>query len=120
MNEIVISDNCLRHFNIGDTINKESSLIYYDHGQPHIIDMAKCAENYYSLHSGSGLCVAERNIVDQTITFYTCGMVAKVCFTKRFYFNFLQNKLLSSNRNKRFHRRIELINLCGYTTYDMS
>lgn len=120
MNEIIISDNYLRHINIGDAINKESSLIYYKNGKGHTIDLAICAENYYSLHSGLGLCVAERNILDHTITFYTSGIQTKICFTKRFCFNFLHNKLLSGSRDKRFHTLVKLINNCGYTTYDLS
>ena len=118
MNEIVISDNCLMHFNIGDTVNKESSLIYYSNGKGHTIDLACCAENYHSLHSGSGLCVAERNIVDHTITFYTSGMVTKIVFPKRFYFNFSGKKLLGGSRDKRFNTLVKLITKCGYTTYD--
>ncbi len=120
MNEIVIPDNYLWHFNIGDAINKESSLIYYKNGKRQTIDLARCAENYHTIHSGSNLCVAERNILDYSITFYTSGILTKICFTKRFCFNFLNNKLLSGSRNKRFHTLIKLINNCGYTTYDLS
>lgn len=120
MNEIVIPDSSIIHFNIGNTVGKESSLIYYNNGKFHTIDLARCAENYHSLHSDSSLCVAERNILDYTITFFTAGYITKITFKKRFCYNFLHNKLLSGSRDKRFHELVKLINKCGYTTYDLT
>ncbi|MDE7168006.1 MAG: hypothetical protein K2O28_04075 [Clostridia bacterium] len=120
MAEIVIPDNHLSHINMGDTINKESSLIYESNGEIHTIDLARCAEDYHFLHSNSRKCVAETNILDYSITFYTSGVITKISFKKRIYFNFQHRKLLSGSRVKRFHELVKLINKCGYTTYDLT
>ncbi len=63
INEIVIPYNYLWHFNIGDAINKESSLIYYKNGKGHAIDLAGCAENYHSLLSDSKPPLRQKRIV---------------------------------------------------------
>ncbi len=119
MDEIVITDDQLVHFNKGSSSdNSECSLLY---GDNHKIDLAQCARNYNEINSITGsLCVAERNICEFTITFYTCGMLTKVYFKKRTYRNWLGKRLLSGDRTKRFHTLTKLILECGYTTYDMS
>ncbi len=120
MNEIVITDENLFHFNVGKNDNEESSIIYRDNGSFHTILLDRCAKNYHSLHAQSSRCVAERNILDFTITFFTSGIPTKIIFKKKYYTNLRYKKLLSGTREKRFHKLVALINECGFTTFDLS
>lgn len=116
MNEIIVSDDKLLHFNTGHRdSNTESSLIYQKDGELHTIVLNQCAKNYRFLHAGTSDCVAERNTAEFTITFYTSGLLTKIVFKKRFYLNLWQNKLLRGNRTKRFQRLTDLIYKCGFT-----
>ena len=121
MDERVISDDKIIHFNVGKNDNEESSIIYRDNGSLHTIVLNQCAENYHTLNAQSShRCVAERNILDFSITFFTAGVPTKIIFDKKAYTNFRGNRLLSGTRERRFHKLIALINDCGFTTYDLS
>ena len=120
MTEIIISDEKKIHFNVGKNDNEESSIIYQDNGSLHSIVLNQCAENYHSLHEQSSRCVAKRNILDFSITFFTSGLPTKIIFEKKSYTNFRGHKLLNGTREKRFHKLVTLINDCGFSTYDLS
>lgn len=121
MDQIIISDEKINSFSRGKNDNEESSIIYRDKGSLHTIVLSQCAENYDSLHTQSShKCVAERNVLDFSITFFTSGVPTKIIFEKKTYTNLRGNKLLSGTRERRFHKLIALINDCGFTTYDLS
>lgn len=121
MNEIVITDEKLLRFNIGnESCNTESSLIYEKDGELHAIVLDRCAKNYYFLNGGSGRCVAERDITKYTFSFYTSGLIINIKFKKKLYLNLSQKKLLKGGKAARFNALRKLIEGCGFTTYDLS
>lgn len=120
MQEIIITDDKLTHFNIGNANgNTESSLLYKSNGEFHTICLDQRAKNYQSIHMAASTCVAERDVTNFTITFYTSGLPTKIFFKKKIYFNIWHYKLLSGNRVERFNALTTLINECGYALYDL-
>ena len=120
MNEIVISDAQIEHFNIGKKDNEESSIVYKYKDGLHWINLSECAMNFQALHPKANRCVAERDITNFSFTFFTSGIFTKIVFKKRFLTGLFNDKLLKGSRAQRFHAFSKMIDSCGYTTYDLS
>lgn len=78
----------------------------------HFIDFADCAANFYAVHGGSGKCVGERDVADQSIAFYTAPLTTHIVFVGGGWFR--------PSAVSRFHGLCRQITDAGYTTYDGS
>ncbi len=76
------------------------------------IDFAVCAENFHSVHGGSGKCVGERDICDRSIAFYTAPLTTHIVFVGGGWFK--------PSPEKEFRKLCRQIADAGYTTYDAS
>ena len=119
---IVITDDRLFNFNHGKGDNEEKSLNYKDsNGILRSIVFDVCAKNFHDYSPNSNRnCVAERNIQDYSFTFYTSGVLTKVIFKKRYYFNLRFTKLFNGSRMTRFEKLRKMIEDTGYTSRDLS
>ena len=76
------------------------------------IDFAQCAENFHSVHGGSGKCVGERDSTDRSIAFYTAPLTTHIVFVSGGWFK--------PSAERRFCELCQQIADAGYTTYDES
>lgn len=76
------------------------------------IDFPQCAENFRSVHGGSGKCVGERDSSDRSIAFYTAPLTTHIVFVGGGWFK--------PSPERRFRKLCQQIAHAGYTTYDGS
>lgn len=122
MQYVIIYDSDIIAINIGIKEHESANVIYKDkRGIFHTIDFSSCSLNFKNQNNNSSeKCIGERNIVNGYFIFYTSGIKTKIVFKKKYVTNVFNYHVLTGSKNKRFHSLNNLINLAGFTTYDLT
>ena len=82
------------------------------------IDFNECADTYMKAHStNESKCVGERDITDNSFTFYTVPKPTMIKFIEK---SKLAELFARKNTRQRFYELQKKINELGYKTFDMS
>lgn len=81
------------------------------------INFRECAYNFQQTEGGLGRCVGERDAADLSFTFYTSPKPIEIKFVEK---NRLLERITTKNTLSRFHKLQKQIEMCGYTTQDMT
>ena len=104
-----------------DKINSSNILYKSKDVKLHEINFEECSKKFKAEHLClSCNCVAERNVIDFSFTFYTLEYKTKILFKKIFIFDIFKTKYLRGKRIDRFRHLQLLIQKYGYTSYDVS
>ena len=82
------------------------------------IDFNECADTYMKSHStNESKCVGERDVTDNSFTFYTLPKPTMIKFIEK---GKLAELFARNNTRQRFYELQKKINELGYKTFDMS